>query len=79
MQNLVCKVSFLYIKQIHRRIKTISFLIRRCLFLTFQFFSEFSKNDQKPTQTATKHEIYDGKSKDTQKNFIKVNKGTQKI
>ena len=77
MQNLVCKVSFLYIEQMHRRIKTVPFLIWRCLFLTSHFFSKFWKTGQKPTQTAMKYKIYDGMSKDSQKNFTKVNKGTK--
>ena len=64
IQNLLCKVSFLYTEQIHRRIKTVPFLIWRCLFfLTSQFFSKFSRNGRKPTQTATKHKIYHGKGK----------------
>ena len=46
--------------------------------LTSQFFSKFSKNGRKPTQTATKHKIYDGKNKDTEQNFTKVKKGSQK-
>ena len=66
VQNLVCKVSFLHIEQIRRRIKTVTILIWRCLFfLTSQFFSKFSKNGRKPTQKAPKHKIYDGKGKDT--------------
>ena len=65
VQNLVCKVSFLHIEQIRRRIKTVTILIWRCLFLTSQFFSKFSKNGRKPTQKAPKHKIYYGKGKDT--------------
>ena len=65
VQNLVCKVSFLHIEQIRRRIKTVTILIWRCLFLTSQFFSKFSKNGRKLTQKAPKHKIYDGKGKDT--------------
>ena len=65
IQNLLCKVSFLHIEQIHLRIKTVPLLIWRCLFffLTPQFFSKFSRNGRKPTQTATKHKIYHGKGK----------------
>ena len=65
VQNLVCKVCFLHIEEIRRRIKTVTILIWRCLFLTSQFFSKFSKNGRKPTQKAPKHKIYDGKGKDT--------------
>ena len=46
-------------------------------FLTSQFFSKFSKNGRKPTQTATKQKNFDGKYKNTQQNFAKVNNGIQ--
>ena len=46
--------------------------------LTSQFFSKFSQNGRKPTQTAMKHKIYDGKNKDTEQIFTKVKKGSQK-
>ena len=70
---------FLDIEQIHTRIKIVPFLIWRCLFffLRSQFFSKFSKNGRKPTQTATKQKNFDGKDKNTQQNFAKVNNGIQ--
>ena len=52
VQNLVCKVSFLHIEQIRRRIKTVTILIWRCLFFGITVFFKFSKNGRKPTQKA---------------------------
>ena len=65
VQNLVCKVSFLHIEQIRRRIKTVTILIWRCLFFGITVFFKILEKWQKTNTKSTKHKIYYGKGKDT--------------
>ena len=54
VQNLVCKVSFLHIEQIRRRIKTVTILIWRCLFFNITVFFKILKKWQKTNTKSTK-------------------------